>query len=136
MTDQQARSDKFEAGLKTRKAVLGDAYVDASIAAADDFTWPLQELVTEYCWDSIWNREGLPKQTRSLINLAMITALNRPHELKLHIRGAFNNGCNQDEIREVLLQSAIYCGVPASIDAFRTAREVISEMAAEKQAEC
>jgi len=78
----------------------------------------------------------LPKQTRSLINLAMITALNRPHELKLHIRGAFNNGCSQDEIREVLLQSAIYCGVPASIDAFRTAREVISEMAAEKQAEC
>ena len=136
MTDQQARSDKFEAGLKTRKAGLGDAYVDASIAAADDFTWPLQELVTEYCWDSIWNREGLPKQTRSLINLAMITALNRPHELKLHIRGAFNNGCSQDEIREVLLQSAIYCGVPASIDAFRTAREVISEMAAEKQAEC
>ncbi|HIG36917.1 MAG TPA: 4-carboxymuconolactone decarboxylase [Oceanospirillaceae bacterium] len=136
MTDLRDRSEKFEAGLKTRKAVLGDAYVDASIAAADDFTWPLQELVTEYCWDSIWNREGLPKQTRSLINLAMITALNRPHELKLHIRGAFNNGCSQDEIREVLLQSAIYCGVPASIDAFRTAREVINEMAAEKQAEC
>ncbi|HCH32721.1 MAG TPA: 4-carboxymuconolactone decarboxylase [Oceanospirillaceae bacterium] len=136
MTDPRHRSQKFEAGLKTRKAVLGDAYVDASIAAADDFTWPLQELVTEYCWDSIWNREGLPKQTRSLINLAMITALNRPHELKLHIRGAFNNGCSQDEIREVLLQSAIYCGVPASIDAFRTAREVINEMAAETQAEC
>jgi 4-carboxymuconolactone decarboxylase len=131
MTDKNIRSAKFEAGLKTRKAVLGDAYVDASIAAADDFTWPLQELVTEYCWDSIWNRDGLPRKTRSLINLAMITALNRPHELKLHIRGAFNNGCSQDEIREVLLQSAIYCGVPASIDAFRSAREVMKEMADE-----
>lgn len=131
MSDSNKPSEKFEAGLKTRKAVLGDAYVDASIAAADDFTWPLQELVTEYCWDSIWNRDGLPRKTRSLINLAMITALNRPHELKLHIRGAFNNGCTQDEVREVLLQSAIYCGVPASIDAFRCAKEVLAEMAQE-----
>lgn len=131
MSDSNKPSEKFEAGLKTRKSVLGDAYVDASIAAADDFTWPLQELVTEYCWDSIWNRDGLPRKTRSLINLAMITALNRPHELKLHIRGAFNNGCTQDEVREVLLQSAIYCGVPASIDAFRCAKEVLAEMAQE-----
>ena len=131
MSDSKHQSEKFEAGLKTGKAVLGDAYVDASLAAAGDFTWPLQELVTEYCWDSIWNRDGLPRKTRSLVNLGMITALNRPHELKLHIRGAFNNGRTQDEVREVLLQSAIYCGVPASIDAFRCAREVLAEMAAE-----
>ncbi len=122
---------KFDAGLTVRREVLGAEYVDAALRNADDFTMPLQELVTEYCWGSVWTRDDLPRKTRSLINLAMITALNRPHELKLHIRGAFRNGCSRAEVREVLLQTAIYCGVPAAVDAFRTAREVLKEMDAE-----
>ena len=119
--------DAFDQGLKTRREVLGADYVDAAIASADDFNRPLQELVTEYCWDGIWNRPGLDRRTRSLLNLAMLTALNRPHELKLHLRGALNNGVTRDEIREVLLQTAIYCGVPAAIDSFRVAREVLKD---------
>lgn len=119
--------DAFDQGLKTRREVLGADYVDAAIAGADDFNRPLQELVTEYCWDGIWNRPGLDRRTRSLLNLAMLTALNRPHELKLHLRGALNNGVTRDEIREVLLQTAIYCGVPAAIDSFRVAREVLKD---------
>lgn len=118
----------FNQGLKTRREVLGAAHVDAALKGADDFTLPLQELVTQYGWGDIWNRPGLPRQTRSLLNLAMLTALNRPHELKLHVRGAINNGVTKDEIREVLLQTAIYCGLPASIDAFRSAREVLDEL--------
>jgi 4-carboxymuconolactone decarboxylase len=118
----------FERGLKTRREVLGAEYVDASIAGADDFNMPMQELVTQYCWGDVWNRPGLDRRTRSFLNLAMITALNRPHELKLHVRGAINNGLTKDEIREVFLQTAIYCGVPAAIDAFRGAREVFKEM--------
>jgi 4-carboxymuconolactone decarboxylase len=118
----------FEQGLQTRREVLGAAYVDASIAGADDFNRPMQELVTQYCWGDVWNRPGLDRRTRSLLNLAMLTALNRPHELKLHVRGALNNGVTRDEIREVFLQAAIYCGVPAGIDAFRQAREVFKEM--------
>ena len=121
-------SSKFENGLATRRAVLGSAYVDASLNGADDFTQDLQKLVTEYCWDEIWNRPGLPRETRSIINLSMLTALNRPHELKLHVRGAINNGVSRDTIKELLLQSAIYCGVPAAIDAFRVAREVFKEI--------
>ena len=120
--------DAFENGLKTRRAVLGAEYVDASIASADDFNMPMQELVTEYCWNEIWNRPGLDRKTRSLLNLAMLTALNRPHELKLHVRGALNNGVTPAEIREVFLQTAIYCGVPAAIDSFRNAKEVFKEM--------
>jgi 4-carboxymuconolactone decarboxylase len=120
--------DSFDRGLKTRREVLGAEYVDASIAGADDFNRPMQELVTEYCWNEVWNRPGLDRRTRSIINLAMITALNRPHELKLHVRGALNNGVTKDEIREVFLQTAIYCGVPAAIDSFRNAREVFKEM--------
>jgi 4-carboxymuconolactone decarboxylase len=119
--------DRFERGLATRRAVLGREYVDAAIASADEFNRPMQELVTEYCWDEIWNRPGLDRRTRSLLNLAMLTALNRPHELKLHVRGALNNGVTKDEIREVFLQGAIYCGVPAAIDAFRVAREVFRD---------
>ncbi|MCX7202002.1 MAG: 4-carboxymuconolactone decarboxylase [Burkholderiales bacterium] len=119
--------DAFENGLKTRRAVLGAEYVDASIASADDFNMPMQELVTEYCWNEIWNRPGLDRKTRSLLNLAMLTALNRPHELKLHVRGALNNGVTPAEIREVFLQTAIYCGVPAAIDSFRNAKEVFKE---------
>lgn len=118
----------FEKGLETRRAVLGAEHVDRSLKSADSFTMPLQELVTQYCWGDIWNRPGLDRRTRSFLNLAMITALNRPHELKLHVRGAINNGLTKDEIREVFLQAAIYCGVPASIDSFRTAKEVFDEM--------
>ncbi len=122
--------DLFDQGLKTRREVLGAEHVDAALKNADDFNRPMQELVTQYCWGDVWNRPGLDRRTRSLLNLAMLTALNRPHELKLHVRGALNNGLSQDEIREVFLQTAIYCGVPAAIDAFRQAREVFKEMGA------
>lgn len=118
----------FERGLQTRREVLGREYVDAAIANADDFNRDMQELVTQYCWGDIWNRPGLDRRSRSLLNLAMLTALNRPHELKLHIRGALQNGVSKDEIREVFLQAAIYCGVPAGIDSFRVARETFKEM--------
>lgn len=120
--------DAFEKGLKTRREVLGAEYVDQSIRNADTFNLPLQELVTEYCWNEIWNRPGLDRKTRSIVNLAMLTALNRPHELKLHVKGAINNGLSKDEIAEIFLQSAIYCGVPAAIDSFRTAKDVFKEM--------
>ncbi|MBU8915130.1 4-carboxymuconolactone decarboxylase [Bacillus sp. FJAT-29953] len=118
----------FEKGLEIRRSVLGAEYVDGSIQNADDFNMPMQELVTQYCWGEVWGRPGLDKKTRSIINLAMITALNRPHELKLHVRGAINNGLTKDEIKEVFLQTAIYCGVPAAIDSFRTAMEVFAQM--------
>lgn len=120
--------ESFEKGLKTRREVLGAEYVDNAIKNADDFNQPMQELVTEYCWDAIWNRPGLDRRTRSIINLSMLTALNRPHEIKLHVRGAINNGLSKQEIQEVFLQTAIYCGVPAAIDSFRTAKEVFKEM--------
>jgi 4-carboxymuconolactone decarboxylase len=120
--------DAFDQGLKTRREVLGAEYVDTAIRNADDFNRPMQELVTEHCWNDIWNRPGLDRRTRSLLNLAMLTALNRPHELKLHVRGAIHNGVTKDEIREVFLQAAIYCGMPAAIDSFRGAREVFKEM--------
>lgn len=123
--------DLYEKGLEIRRAVVGSAYVDKSLAEADDFTRPLQELVTKYCWGEVWSREGLPRRDRSLLNLAMIAALNRPHELKLHVRGALNNGLSRDEIREVFLQVAIYCGVPAALDSFRVARELFREIDAE-----
>lgn len=119
--------ERYETGLRIRREVLGAEHVDKSIATADDFNRPLQELVTEYCWGAVWSREGLSRKMRSLINLAMLTALNRPHEVKLHLKGALNNGCSKEEIMEVLLQSAIYCGVPAAIDSFRLAREVFNE---------
>jgi 4-carboxymuconolactone decarboxylase len=117
----------FDKGLAIRRAVLGPEYVDKSLASADEFTRPLQELVTQYCWGEIWGRPELDRKTRSIINLSMISALNRPHELKLHVRGALRNGLSRETIREVLLQVAIYCGVPAAIDAFRVAREVFAE---------
>lgn len=117
----------FEAGLAVRKAVLGAEFVENAIASADDFNRPLQELVTEYCWGACWTRDGLSRKTRSMLNLAMLTALNRPHELKMHVKGALRNGVTKEEIREVLLQTAIYCGVPAAVDAFRTAKEAIKE---------
>ena len=120
--------DLFETGLEIRRAVLGPDYVDGAIAAADDFNRPMQELVTEYCWGKIWGRPGLDRRTRSFLNLAMITALNRPHELKLHVKGAIRNGVSKAEIAEVFLQAAVYCGVPAAIDSFRVAREAFKEM--------
>jgi 4-carboxymuconolactone decarboxylase len=118
----------FDKGLKTRREVLGAEYVDAAIKNADDFSMAIQDLVTQYCWGDVWNRPGLDRRTRSLLNLAMLTALNRPVELRLHVRGALNNGVPKDEIKEVFLQAAIYCGVPAAIDSFRGAREVFKEM--------
>ncbi len=120
-------NELYETGLRIRREVLGAEYVDKSIAMSDDFNRPLQELVTQYCWGAVWSRPGLNRKTRSLINLAMLTALNRPHEVKLHLKGALNNGCSREEIMEVLLQTAIYCGVPAAIDSFRLAREVFNE---------
>ena len=120
--------DAFEKGLQTRREVLGSEYVDNSIQNAGEFNMPMQELVTEYAWNAIWNRPGIDRRSRSMINLAMLTALNRPHELKLHLKGAINNGLTKDEIREILMQTAIYCGVPAAIDSFRCAKEVFAEM--------
>jgi 4-carboxymuconolactone decarboxylase len=117
MTDD----DRLARGDELRRAVLGDEYVERSRERATEFTAPLQELVTEYCWGTVWSRPGLELKTRSLLNLAMLTALNRPHELRVHVRGALNNGCTPDEIRETLLQAAVYCGLPAALDAFRTA---------------
>jgi len=119
----------YDKGLEIRRAVLGNAYVDAALKNADDFNRPLQDLVTEYCWGAVWGREGLPRKTRSMLNLAMISILNRPHELKAHIRGALTNGVSKAEICEIFLQVGIYAGVPASVDSFRIAREVFAEMA-------
>jgi 4-carboxymuconolactone decarboxylase len=117
----------FDKGLKVRREVLGAEYVDNALKNADEFTRPIQELVTQMAWGEIWTRPGLDRRTRSFMNLAMITALNRPHELKLHVRGALNNGLTKAEIMEVFLQTAIYCGMPAALDSFRIAREVFDE---------
>jgi 4-carboxymuconolactone decarboxylase len=125
-------TDMFEKGLAIRKAVLGAEYVEKSLAGADSFTRPLQELVTKYCWGEVWGGTTLSRRDRSLINLAMLSLLNRPHELKLHVKGALTNGVTRDEIREVLLQVAIYGGVPAGIDATRTAKEALAEVDAAK----
>ena len=119
---------RYEEGLAVRRAVLGTEYVDKSLRSADEFTRPMQELVTEYCWGEIWTRPGLDRRTRSFLNLAMLTALNRPHEFKVHVRGALNNGLTREELMEVFLQSAIYCGVPAALDAMRVAKEVFAEI--------
>jgi 4-carboxymuconolactone decarboxylase len=114
-------------GLAIRTAVLGKDYVNNAMSNADAFNQPLQDLLNEYCWGNVWGRDGLPRKTRSMLNLAMIPILNRPHELKAHIKGALNNGVTKEEITEIFLQVAIYAGVPASVDAFRTAREVFAE---------
>jgi 4-carboxymuconolactone decarboxylase len=117
----------FDKGLANRREVLGAEYVDNALKNADAFSQPLQELVTEYCWGAVWGRPGLPKKIRSMLNLAMLTALGKSHELKLHVRGALRNGVTREEISEVLLQTAIYCGVPAAVEAFRNAREALKE---------
>jgi 4-carboxymuconolactone decarboxylase len=126
-------NEKFERGLALRKQVLGADYVEKSMASADSFSLPMQELSTEYCWGHVWTRPGLALRDRSLINIAMISALNRPHELKLHVKAAVNNGLSRDEIREVILQVAVYCGVPAGIDSTRIAREAFAELDAAKK---
>jgi 4-carboxymuconolactone decarboxylase len=123
----------FDAGLAVRREVLGAEFVDNAIKNADDFNRPLQEFVTEYCWGACWTRPGLSRQQRSMLNLAMLTALNRPHELKMHVKGAIRNGVTKEEIREVLLQTAVYCGVPAAVDAFRNAKEALAELEKESK---
>ncbi len=122
---QQPDDPQFQAGLKTRREVLGDDYVERALAGATDFTWPLQEHVTRNCWGAVWQRPGLDKRTRSLITLAILTALGKQHELKGHVRGALNNGASTEDIQEVLLHASIYCGVPAAVEAFRSAAEVV-----------
>ena len=120
--------ETYQRGLEIRSAVLGEAYVNQALADADDFTKPLQDLVTEYCWGAVWGREELPRKTRSMLNLAMISVLNRPNELRTHVKGALTNGVTHDEIREIFLQVAIYAGVPAAVDSFRIAGEAFAEL--------
>lgn len=121
-------SEKFERGLKIRTEVLGKDYVEKATKNVDDFNREFQQMVTEYCWGGIWGREGtISHKQRSMLNLAMLAALNRPHEFELHMRGALNNKVSLDEIREVLMQVAVYCGIPAGVEAFRIARKVIAE---------
>jgi len=122
----------YEKGLAIRREVMGDKFVDAALASADDFSKPVQDLVTEYCWGAVWGREGLARRDRSMINLAMISILNRPTELKGHIRGALTNGMTREEICEVLLQVMVYAGAPAGMDSFRIAKEVFKELDAAK----
>lgn len=120
--------ETYEKGRQIRTAVLGADYVERAAANADEFSQPLQDLVTEYCWGAVWGREGLPLKTRSMINLAMIATLNRPHELATHIRGALTNGVTRDEIREIFLQVGVYAGIPAAVDSFRVARATFAEI--------
>ena len=122
---------RFARGLEVRRAVLGAEYVDTSLANVTDFMVDFQKLVTEFCWGDVWARPGLDRKTRSMLNLAMLTALNRPNELRLHLRGALNNGVSRDEIKEILLQTCIYCGIPAGLDAFKVAAEVFKAADAE-----
>jgi 4-carboxymuconolactone decarboxylase len=124
----------WDKGLAVRKEVLGKEYVERNVKAADDFSMPMQEYATEACWGWLWTRQQFPRKTRSLVNLAMLSALNRPHEFKVHVKGALTNGCSREEIREVLLQVAVYCGVPAGVEAFRLAREAMKEAEEEKRA--
>jgi len=128
--DKRSHKERHESGLKTRREVLGAGYVDKSMAGVDDFNREFTELLNTYCWNDVWNRPGLDRKTRSLLNLAMLTALGKPHELKLHVNGALNNGLSKEQIREVFMQAAIYSGVPAAVEAFRVAREVFKERGA------
>lgn len=129
MSAAQPNSPLFAKGLAVRREVLGADYVDKSLADADDFMMAFQKLTTEWCWGEIWARPGLPRKIRSMLNLAMLTALNRPAELKLHLRGALANGVTIEEIKEIFLQTGIYCGIPAALESFKTAREVFKERA-------
>jgi len=118
-------SPMFEQGLKVRRDVLGPAYVDGSLAKADDFMMAFQRITTEWCWGYAWTRPGLDRRTRSMLNLAMLTALSKPAELRLHVKGALANGVTVDEIKEILLHATVYCGIPAGLDAFKAAHEVL-----------
>jgi 4-carboxymuconolactone decarboxylase len=118
----------YDKGFEVRKAVLGTAYVDGAMKAADDFAKPFQDLVTEYCWGAVWGREELPRKTRSMLTLATLSVLNRPHELRTHIGAALTNGVTRDEIREIFMHVAVYAGVPAAVDSFRIAREMFAEL--------
>ena len=122
--------DRYARGLATRREVLGDEHVERALSSATEFTAAAQELVTEMCWGDVWTRPGLDRRTRSLLNLAMLTALHRMHEFRVHVRGAINNGCTVEEIRETLLQAIVYCGAPAGLESFRQAQAVLDEMAA------
>lgn len=126
--DSTTHADTYDAGLAMRRQVLGAEHVDRSLGQVSEFARPIQELVTEYCWGEIWTREGLPPQTRSLLNIVMLTALNRSHELSVHVRGAITNGVTESEIQEALLQTAIYVGVPAALESFRVAEKVLDEL--------
>lgn len=123
----------FDQGLKLRREVLGTEYVDGSLARANDFMMAFQHITTEWCWGYTWGRPGLEKKTRSMLNLAMLTALNRPAEIKLHVKGALNNGVTVEEIKEILLQATVYCGIPAGLDAFKVANQVLEEEGAFKE---
>jgi 4-carboxymuconolactone decarboxylase len=124
--------ERYEKGLKVRRAVLGDAHVDRSLKSRNDFNAEFQELIARYAWGEIWTRPKLPRHTRSLLTIAMMVALNRSEEFRLHLRAAFNNGVTREEIKELLLQAAIYCGVPAANSAFHAAQEVFNEMEAKR----
>src|SRR5690554_7116386 len=124
---KEFNTELFVKGLKNRREVLGAEHVQRSLDAADDFTADMQKLVTEWCWGELWSRPGLDRRTRSIINLSMLAALNRPHEIRLHVRGALNNGLSKEEIKEVLLQVMVYCGVPAALDTMKVAAEVFRE---------
>lgn len=128
MESAHTHAESYERGLETRRAVLGEEHVNRSVAGVSEFSRPIQELVTEYCWGEVWTRDALERKTRSLLNLALLTALNRSHELAAHVRGAINNGVTVAEIQETLLQCAIYVGVPAALESFRVAEHVLSEL--------
>ncbi len=123
---ESSNPEAFARGLATRREVMGDAFVDAAFAGANAFTAPLQEHITRAAWGDVWQRPGLDRKTRSLITVAMLTALGKQNELKGHVRGALNNGATVEEIQEVLLHATVYCGVPAAVEAFRSANEVVS----------
>jgi 4-carboxymuconolactone decarboxylase len=129
----QQTDESYERGLAIRKEVLGAAHVERSLAGVSEFSRPVQELVTRTCWGDVWSRPGLDRRTRSLLNLGMLTALGRNHELAVHVRGALTNGCSETEIQEALLQTAVYCGAPAALESFRVAERVLGEVAAEAE---
>ena len=131
MNNSRTRKETYEDGLSVRKAVLGAEHVERSLANVSEFSRPVQEFVTEYCWGAVWTRPGLERKTRSLVNIAMLTALNRGHELSVHVKGAITNGCSVEEIQEVLLQTAVYVGAPAALESFRVAERTLGELEAE-----
>ena len=129
---KEFQTERFEKGLKVRRAVLGAEYVDNSVANATDFMAPFQKMVTEFCWGDIWTRPGIDRKQRSMLNLAMLAALNRPNELRLHLKGAINNGVTPEEMQEIFLAVCVYAGVPAGLDAFKIAQDVLKAEAAAK----